>query len=67
MKSQHDRVRARLEKRLERRSRNLEAALKREERLTRRLERIERSRWWRLGERLNRVVRPGRRRDRSGG
>ena len=61
LKAQNERVRARLEKRLARRTKDLEVALKREERLRRRLERIESSRWWRLGEGLNRAVRRGRR------
>jgi mannosyltransferase OCH1-like enzyme len=61
LKTQHERVRARLERRLERRTRNLDAALQREEKLRGRLDRIERSRWWRLGSSLSRVARLGRR------
>jgi hypothetical protein len=60
LKSQNERVRARLEKRLARRTKDLEVARKRDEKLTRRLERIESSRWWRLGQSLHRVARLGR-------
>jgi len=43
------------ERRLERKDRRLRRALDREARLAARLERIEGSRWWRLGQRLSRA------------
>jgi mannosyltransferase OCH1-like enzyme len=61
LKAQHERVQRRLARRLERRTKDLEAAVRREERLRGRLERMENSRWWRLGAGLNRVARLGRR------
>jgi hypothetical protein len=48
----------RQQRRLDRKERNLQAALGREARVRARLERIEGSRWWRLGQRLSRVSRP---------
>lgn len=63
-KRQYERSLGKLEARIERRTKRLEAALEREEELTRQLERIEGSRWWRLGRRLNSIARIRHRRKR---
>jgi hypothetical protein len=53
---QRDQARLRRQqRRLDRKDRRLQAALARERKTRARLERIEGSRWWRLGQRLGRI------------